>query len=99
MRSVDVSVAIRRASPHEGARLREIAIASKGYWGYGPQRVRDWAASVDFSPEALRNVEMYVAIDDGHLVGWVGVVLKGDVCWLDDLWIEPQSMGKGIGGT
>jgi GNAT superfamily N-acetyltransferase len=98
MRSVEVPAAIRRASPHEGERLREIAIASKGYWGYDPERVRDWAASVDFSPEALRSADVYVAEVEGRLVGWASIVLKADLCWLDDLWIEPEWIGKGIGG-
>jgi GNAT superfamily N-acetyltransferase len=32
-----------------------------------------------------------------ELVGWAGLVPKGDVYWLDDLWIEPSSIGTGIG--
>ena len=98
MCSGEVPVAIRRPSPQEGERLREIMIASKGYWGYGPELVRDWAASVDLSPEALRTSNVYVAEAEGRLVGWTGVVLKADVCWLDDLWIEPGWIGRGIGG-
>jgi hypothetical protein len=35
---------IRPVDPHEGERLREIAIAAKSYWGYDLERVVQWAA-------------------------------------------------------
>jgi deazaflavin-dependent oxidoreductase (nitroreductase family) len=88
---------IRRAVSEEAEHLREIAIAAKGYWGYDEDRVRGWGASLDFSEEGFRGKEMYVAELGGRLVGWAGVIPKGDVCWLEDLWIEPASVGTGIG--
>jgi len=94
----EASLRIRVADPREGERLREIAIASKSYWGYDLDRVRQWAAMGDFSPEGLRSKEVYVAEVDGEAVGWAAVIpATGDVCWLDDLWIEPEWIGKGIG--
>ena len=90
-------VRLRRPHAHEGERLREIAIASKSYWGYDPNRVRQWAAMGDFSPEGLRRKEIWVAEIDGQAVGWAALIPKGEVCWLDDLWIEPAWIGKGIG--
>jgi hypothetical protein len=44
---------IRPVALDEGERLREIAIAAKGSWGYDLDRVRDWAAMGDFSPAGL----------------------------------------------
>jgi GNAT superfamily N-acetyltransferase len=90
-------VLIRRAIQHEGERLRQIAIASKGYWGYDEKRVRDWAASGDFSPAGLRAKEVFVAEVSRHVVGWASLIPAGEVCWLDDLWIEPEWIGGGIG--
>ena len=40
---------------------------------------------------------MHVAEMNGRVVGWTGLIPRGDVCWLDDLWIEPSSIGTGIG--
>src|SRR5262245_49296699 len=97
MPSSELHVFISRADPHEGERLREIAIASKGHWGYEPERVREWAAGCDFSPQTLRTTDIYVADAGGQLVGWAGVVPKGDIWSLDDLWVEPEWIGKGIG--
>jgi GNAT superfamily N-acetyltransferase len=91
------SLLIRSAHLHEGERLREIAIASKSHWGYDFDRVRRWAASGDFTPEGLRGKEVYVADVDGEAVGWAALIPKGEVVWLDDLWIKPEWIGKGIG--
>lgn len=96
-RLAESSLRVRPADPHEGERLREIAIASKSYWGYDIDRVRDWAAMGDFSPEGLGKKETYVAEVDGRAAGWVALIPKGDVCWLDDLWVAPEWIGTGIG--
>jgi GNAT superfamily N-acetyltransferase len=91
------SVRIRRARPDEGELLREIAIAAKAYWGYELERVRDWAAGGDFTPAGLVRKHAHVAEVDGRVVGWAGLIPRGDVCWLDDLWVEPSSIGSGVG--
>lgn len=92
-----MSVRIRRAGAAEGERLREIARASKGYWGYDPARIVEWADGMDFSAEGLASRERYAAEVDGRVVGWSAIIPKDDVCWLDDLWIEPEWIGRGIG--
>jgi GNAT superfamily N-acetyltransferase len=96
-RIVEARVVIRPANPYEGERLRQIAIASKSYWGYDEERVREWAASGDFSPRGLRAREVFVADASSRVVGWASLVPAGDACWLDDLWIEPDWIGSGIG--
>ena len=90
-------VRARRADPDEGERLREIAIAAKSHWGYDIDRVWQWAASGDYSPAGIRSKEIYVAEVDGGVVGWASIVAKDEVCWLDDLWIDPAWMRKGVG--
>jgi GNAT superfamily N-acetyltransferase len=90
-------VVIRPARHDEGERLREIARASKAHWGYEAERVRQWTASLDLSPAGLREKEFFVAEVAGRAVGWLALIDRGEVCWLDDLWIEPQWIGQGIG--
>ena len=88
---------IRAARSNEGERLRAIAIAAKSHWGYDIERVRQWAAMGDFSPDGLHRKEVYVADVGGRAVGWAAAFDKGEVFWLDDLWIEPAWMGQRIG--
>ncbi|HET8893148.1 MAG TPA: GNAT family N-acetyltransferase [Gaiellaceae bacterium] len=70
-------------------RLREIAFAAKAHWGYDEQRVRDWADSIDFDDGRIVLVEGDVA--------WASVIPQGDVCVLEDLWVDPTAMGRGVG--
>jgi GNAT superfamily N-acetyltransferase len=90
-------VRIRAARLDEGERLREIAEAAKGHWGYDPEVVRRWAAEGDFSAEGLRRKEFYVAEADERAVAWTALIPKGEVLWLDDMWVDPPWIGKGVG--
>ena len=97
MDAVSTPDRIRPANPDEGERLRAIAIAAKSYWGYDLDRVREWAAMGDFSPGGLRRKQIYVADVAGEAVGWAAAIDRGEVFWLEDLWIEPERMGQGVG--
>jgi GNAT superfamily N-acetyltransferase len=91
-------VRIRPARLDEGERLREIAIAAKSHWGYDLSRVREWAAQGDFSASGLRAKEVYVAEGEGRAVAWAALALRaGETMWLDDLWVDPAWMGRGVG--
>ena len=91
------TVLIRRGDPDQGARLKEIAIASKRHWGYEPERVREWADQGDFSPQSLERLALFVAECGGRVVAWASVELRGEIAWLADLWVEPDWIGHGIG--
>jgi N-acetylglutamate synthase-like GNAT family acetyltransferase len=72
--------------------LRTVAEASKGHWAYEPERLRTWAAALDLTRE------IWVAELAGEVVAWAAVLPPADgVCELDDLWVEPGSIGCGIG--
>jgi N-acetylglutamate synthase-like GNAT family acetyltransferase len=88
---------IRRARPNEADRLREIAVAAKAHWGYELDQVRDWADQGDFSAEGMRSKEFYVAEEDGRVVAFASLIPQAEVGVLDDLWVEPEAMGAGLG--
>jgi GNAT superfamily N-acetyltransferase len=92
-----VNVVIRPARTDEGARLKEIAVDAKGFWGYEPGKVREWADKGDFSPQRLRELTVFVAESGAQAIGWCSLIPKDDVGWLEDLWIEPEWVGKGVG--
>ena len=91
------TVLISRGDAAQGARLKEIAIASKSHWGYEAARVREWADGGDFSRESLEKLALFVAESDGRIVAWASVEPRGEVAWLADLWVEPGWIGHGIG--
>jgi len=88
---------IRAARLDEGPRLKEIAIAAKSHWGYERARVLRWADDGDFSPGGLAKLVVFVAEAEGRAVGWVSLLRKSDRWSLEDLWVEPAWMGKGVG--
>jgi GNAT superfamily N-acetyltransferase len=88
---------IRSARPDEGARLKEIAIASKAFWGYELGKVTEWADKGDFSSERLNRLIVFVAEADGEEIGWASLEPRDGPWWLADLWVVPKWIGKGIG--
>jgi len=72
-------------------RLRAIAAAAKGHWGYDVELVAAWAAGMTLPEEPI------LAERGGRVVGWASVERRGDVLWLEDLWVEPAAMGQGVG--
>src|SRR5438093_1809076 len=88
---------LRDARPDEGPRLKEIAIAAKCHWGYERERVEAWADQGDFTPGGLERLAPFVAEVDGRAVGWAALLHKPAGWWLEDLWVEPEWMGKGVG--
>jgi GNAT superfamily N-acetyltransferase len=90
-------VQIRDVDPAEGERLREIAFAAKRHWGYDAADVERWVSDGDFSPEGLRAKEFFVAESAGRVVAWGSLIPQGEMCILDDLWVEPAAMGQGVG--
>jgi len=77
----------------ERRRLREIAFAAKAHWGYDERRVREWADSIDVEDGR----EVLVEEADGVVRAWASLVPRGEVCVLEDLWVEPVAMGRGLG--
>jgi len=77
--------------------LRKIAVEAKAHWGYDRALVEEWALGGDFDPESLRKRLLYVAESDGRPVGWAALIPRGEVGWLEDLWVEPAWIGRGVG--
>lgn len=90
-------VAIRRAVPRDAPRLREIAAASKAYWGYDRSRVDEWAQAMDFRQGSLGGKDVYVVETDGMAIAFAALVPRGAVCELDDLWVDPRWIRRGAG--
>jgi N-acetylglutamate synthase-like GNAT family acetyltransferase len=90
-------VVIRRAAPEEGSLLKGITVRSRAQWGYDATRFRRWVERLE-SEQQLPDVESYVAEIDGHPVGWAALKQPVDaLCVLEELWVEPDWMGGGVG--
>ena len=51
---VDVlDIEINQAKPEDSERLKQIAIASKSYWGYSEHLISQWAQTPIITPESI----------------------------------------------
>lgn len=59
--------------------------------------VRAWAARGDFSPAGMQSKWFLVAEAERRAIGFASLLDRGEVAVLDDLWIEPAWMRRGVG--
>ncbi len=85
---------LRAAAPGDHERLRELTFESKAHWGYDRDLVRRWADGLEFGT----GCERWVVEEDGTIVAWAGLTPPRDgIAILDDLWVDPACLGRGIG--
>ena len=80
-------------------RLHEITVAAKAHWGHDLSWVRNWVTSGDFAGGAVARGEAWLVEVDGVIAGWSALQLRGAVAWLEDLWVDPSYMSRGVGRT
>jgi len=56
-----------------------------------------WRDELEFTPESIREHEVWVAEDDGEPVGVTAVSFEGTEAEVEHLWIHPSAMGRGLG--
>jgi GNAT superfamily N-acetyltransferase len=82
---------IRPFRADDEERLRQVARASKAHWGYDAERVRTWAAGLEYAGK-----DVWVA-DDAGPVGYATLIVAAELAQLDELWVEPSWIGRGVG--
>lgn len=90
-------ISIQRAVPAQAVELSEIAFAAKAHWGYPKHWMEMWRPQLVFSSEYFEQYESWVASDDTRPIGFYTVEEKSGNAWLENLWILPEYIGRGIG--
>jgi ribosomal protein S18 acetylase RimI-like enzyme len=88
---------IRPARPEEAGYLTALAIRSKAHWGYDvafPEACRE---SLVVTPEDCDGTSLLVAVDGDQIAGFAQLQGSPPVRELDDLWVDPGAMGRGVG--
>ena len=99
---------IRQAKIQEAEILTKISFDSKEYWGYPIEFYEIWSNELTISSDYIENNDVFVFENDGTIVGYYSIVeLKDDIqvsgiriskgYWLEHMFVEPLSIGKGIG--
>jgi ribosomal protein S18 acetylase RimI-like enzyme len=90
-------ISIRRAIPDEADILSGIAFSAKAHWGYPERWMEIWKPQLTFSPEYFEENESWVAVDGEKPIGFYTLQEKHGNAWIDNLWVLPEYIGKGIG--
>jgi len=90
-------ISIRRISPAEAAALTQIALQAKRFWGYPEHWIDLWKPQLTFDAEYFQANESWTAEVDGKPVAFYTLLDKDGKAWMDNLWVMPEYMGKGIG--
>jgi GNAT superfamily N-acetyltransferase len=90
-------VEIRPAMVEEADQLRDLAHRSKAYWPYRAEFLEAVRPLLQLSSADMRDATVRVLEIDGRRVGWHRVTLHADHAELEDLWLEPEWIGRGFG--
>ena len=56
-----------------------------------------WRPQLTFNADYFEQYESWVAVLDETSVGFCTLLDKSGNAWIEDLWVLPEHMGKGIG--
>jgi len=92
-----MKINIRHAFPEDAHVLSEIAFSAKAHWGYPDHLMEIWRPDFTFSAEYFIEHENWTAELEGKLVAFYTLDEKDGNAWIENLWVMPEHMGKGIG--
>jgi GNAT superfamily N-acetyltransferase len=90
-------ISIRRTIPSEADALTRIALAAKRHWGYPERWMEIWSPQLTFDAAYFEANESWTAVSEEQPVGFYTLLDKDGVAWLENLWVTPEHMSRGIG--
>src|SRR5919107_110984 len=88
---------IRPASADDAPVLTKIAHDAKRHWGYPEHWIKHWQSDLTISSDFIRDNHVYVAEEDGEIIGFYALSLAGRKAELEHMWVKPDCMGTGVG--
>jgi GNAT superfamily N-acetyltransferase len=92
-----MDIEIVQAELDDHTELTEIALASKGYWGYPDAWLASWEDELQITPDKIESSLVYKALVQGQVAGFYVLSGAGDLKTIDHLWVKPDYIGHGIG--
>ena len=88
---------INKAIPEDHIILTEITKRSKNHWGYGLEQIKLWRDDLAISENYIRNHSVYKIIQEDIIGYYSYFQLEATKVKLDNLFVDPIYIGKGIG--
>jgi GNAT superfamily N-acetyltransferase len=90
-------VDIRLARRDEVGLLSDLAVRSKGHWGYDAAFLEACRAELTITPARIDTETVWVAVGAGEVVGFSALLVEGEEAELTDLFVDPDHIGSGVG--
>lgn len=88
---------IRRARPSEAEALSELAIRSKGHWGYEPEFLEACRPELTLSAHLIETGEVHLLEVGGRIVGFYGLADRNGELEFTHFFVDPPAIGRGAG--
>lgn len=88
---------LRRARSAEADQLNELALRSKGHWGYGSKFLQACRAELTLEPECIDDAEVIVLEVVDRIVGFYTLVEWDSDLELGHFFVDPPVIGQGVG--
>ena len=76
--------------------LNQITFASKQFWGYSDEQMEAWKEMLTMSESYLTENTVYKLVQD-EILGYYSFIIFENYVELDNLFIKPEKIGKGLG--
>jgi N-acetylglutamate synthase-like GNAT family acetyltransferase len=89
---------IAKATIRDSELLTNIALKSKGYWGYSNELINSWINDLTVTPKMIKELLVYKFILNQKIIGFyiLNQPIKQSI-ELEMLFVLPEFIGKGIG--
>jgi ribosomal protein S18 acetylase RimI-like enzyme len=91
------AIEFRAARPNEADLLGEVALRSKGHWGYSQDFLDACRAELTFRPEDFAIKKIVVADTPSGILGFYSIDGDPPEGELGNLWVVPEQIGTGLG--
>jgi len=92
-----MNIMIRHTFPDEADNLSGIAFSAKAHWGYPEHWMKIWKPQLTFSRDYFIENESWTVEINAMPVAFYTFQEKNDNAWLENLWVLPEYIGKGVG--
>jgi len=88
---------IKKAQINDAARLTDLCIRSKSFWGYDAEQIEAWREDLTITSTYIEENEVYILIDE-HWIGFYAFApINAIKVKLNFFFLDPEFIGKGYG--
>lgn len=91
---------IEKATLTDSAELSGLTYKSKAHWGYSEEQMEKWRDDLQVSARYIENNEVFITRESDRIAGYYSFSkISVSTVKLDNIFIDPEYIGKGLGLT